>query len=248
MRTSFEPVCGPLPRIARPRRAATQAHAPVRPTSASGLTFPVIPVVAPHIPAILEPAANMRTVAKLAEFLLHAGAIRRHAFPRNCVNLHDVCHSALNTWLADALGDLNCFSPSFELRLVEEAEYAPAPRRHRPGGGRCAEPFGVEISWKEASVCHWGIGAGLDYLEQSVPMLGSTILDRMERKGSHAYPLFTPGLALDEASYLYWRGEDDETLALDEDCGDNETERAAMAQDMVTRAAIEQAFPEWALD
>ncbi len=79
-------------------------------------------------------------------------------------------------------------------------------------------------------------------------MLGSTVLDLLEHKASHAYPLFTPCLALDEASYLYWRGEDDETLALDEDCGDNEAERAAMAQDMITRADIEQTFPEWALE
>jgi PRTRC genetic system protein F len=55
-------------------------------------------------------------------------------------------------------------------------------------------------------------------------------------------------MALDEASYLYWRGEEDETLALDEDCGDDQAAREAMTRDMITRADLDAAFPTWALD
>lgn len=248
MRTSFESVCGALPRQAKPRRTLQPAPALAGTTAAGGVAFPTIPVVAQGVPAKLDPTANTRTVARLADFLIQAGTIRSRNFPRQVESLDDVCQAALDTWLSEAIGELNCFTPCFDLQLMTEADDATI-RGVRPGrSAAISDPIGIEICWKEGSVCHWGIGPGLDYLEKSVPQLGSTVLDLMERKGSHAYPLFTPGLALNEASYLYWRGEDDETLALDEDCGDNEAERAAMAKDMVTRADIEKAFPAWALD
>jgi PRTRC genetic system protein F len=246
MRTCIEPVCGSLSRSTHSMRAIAPSDASAAAPPARGLAFPACPVVSPDIPATHEPAANMRTIAALGDFLMRSGVIRCRTFPRDCAGIQEACQSALTTWLA--LGDLKCFTPAFELRLIAKTEHLSARRRTAAGDATDTRPYGIEISWKEASVCHWGVGAGLDYLEQCVPMLGSTILDLMERKGSHAYPLFTPGLALDEASYLYWRGENDETLVLDEDCGDNEMERAAMAQDMVTRADVDRAFPTWALD
>jgi PRTRC genetic system protein F len=200
------------------------------------------------VPVILAPAQNKRTVAEVAQFLLDAGAINRRTFRSDCAGIHAECQSALNTWLSCTVGPLQCFTPHFDLQLVDQRDIHDAAVTHNAPQKKHADAGRVAICWREASVCHWGVGAGLDYLEQCVPALGSMVLDIMERKSAHAYPLFTPGVALDEASYLYWRGEADETLTLDEDCGDDQAARQAMADDMVTRAHIEAAFPPWALD
>lgn len=248
MRTSFEPVCGGVAGIGRSRRAASPRRDATRIAASCGLTFPAVPSLSVDVPSVIERTQNRRTVATLAQFLLDAGMISGRRFCSAAGSIQDVCQFAFDSWLAAAIGDVKCFNPVFELWLSDEAGNVRRPISHASGSGDLPPPQTVELSWKEASVCHWGVGAGLDYLEASVPMLGATVLDVMERKAGHAYPLFTPGMALDEASYLYWRGEEDETLALDEDCGDDQAARDAMAQDMITRADITAAFPAWALD
>lgn len=235
MRTSLESVCIGLPGGRGAGRPSLPRHAEIRPASPHSLAFPSLPGISADVPGLIEPARNRKVVAQLAQFLLDAGAITHRRFCTGSASIQDACQDALSNWLTAAIGDVKCFTPVFELRLADSC-------------GERQPLHTVEVCWKEASVCHWGVGAGLDYLERSVPMLGSTVLDVMEHKSGHAYPLFTPGLALDKASYLYWRGEEDETLALDEDCGDDQEARDAMAQDMITRADIAAAFPAWALD
>jgi len=246
MRTSFEPVH----RNESGGPGSWGTGAPPRPSkrtaSARGLTFPALPRLAADIPGIIESTANRKATARLAQYLINARAITRRNFCPTNGCFYDVCERTLETWLAKHIGDVQCFAPLFDLQPVPaevKQKYASPIHNEEP-----AAPESLEVIWKETSVCHWGVGAGLDYLEHSVPTLGSTVLDIMERKGAHAYPLFTPSMALDEASYLYWRGEDDETLVLDEDCGDDKEAREAMASDMITRATIEAAFPSWALD
>ena len=46
---------------------------------------------------------------------------------------------------------------------------------------------------------------------------------------------------------MYWYGEEDETFALDEACGDDEEARAVMLNEMVTKARLTEAFPAWSL-
>jgi len=243
MRTSVEPVHDNESGGAGSRRTAAPPRPPKRAASARGLTFPALPGFAADIPEIIEPSGNRQAAARFTQYLIDARAITKQTFCPVNGSFHDICERALETWLSEHIGDMRCFTPVFQLQ--------PMPgevRQTYAGQMNNDEPGTLEVVWKEASVCHWGVGAGLDYLEQCVPLLGSTVLDIMERKGAHAYPLFTPSMALDEASYLYWRGEEDETLALDEDCGDDKEAREAMANDMITRATIEAAFPAWALD
>jgi PRTRC genetic system protein F len=73
------------------------------------------------------------------------------------------------------------------------------------------------------------------------------VLDVLREKSRFVYPLFTPDLACDIASYVYWCGEENEEVALDMECGDNEEEREAMREDMVTRKKLDEAFPAWAI-
>lgn len=46
---------------------------------------------------------------------------------------------------------------------------------------------------------------------------------------------------------MYWYGEEDETLAVEECCGDDQQAQAAMREEMITKSRILQAYPEWAL-
>jgi PRTRC genetic system protein F len=248
MRTGLEPICGGVAGGGGSRRAASPQSIPARTAASRRLTFPAVPSFSPDVPSTIERTQNRQTIAVLAQFLLDAGMIAGRRFCGAAGSIQDVCQFAFDNWLAAAIGEVKCFTPVFELWLSDESGSVRRPISHVNGSGELPPPRAVEISWKEASVCHWGVGAGLDYLEACVPMLGATVLDVIERKAGHAYPLFTPGMALDEASYLYWRGEEDETLALGEDCGDDQAARDAMARDMITRADIAAAFPAWALD
>ena len=53
-------------------------------------------------------------------------------------------------------------------------------------------------------------------------------------------------MARSVASILYWYGEDDEEMALDEQCGDDLAEREEMREQMVTRELLECSYPAWA--
>lgn len=53
-------------------------------------------------------------------------------------------------------------------------------------------------------------------------------------------------MARDVASMLYWNGEDDEEMALEEQCGDDLAEREEMREQMVTRQMLECSYPGWA--
>lgn len=169
MRTCLEPVCGGVPGGTGARRARPVRPPAARTAATGGLAFPALPHFGQDVPAIIEPATNRRTSARLAQFLIEAGAINRQTLRAfGGLGFHDACHYALNHWLARTIGNVQCFTPQFELVLTDLATGA------------------LELSWKEASVCHWVVGAGLDYLENCVPTLGSTVLDLIEHKGSHA--------------------------------------------------------------
>ncbi|NVE00679.1 PRTRC system protein F [Massilia sp. BJB1822] len=203
-----------------------------------------LPAFARDIPTRIVPASGQQLAAHVAQFLIDAGAVSARTWPAGCDDMLEGCSIALNTWLAKHVGQLHCFSPRFVLEPVAREDMPESLHAERGGGAQ--DSVGIQIVWTESAVCHWSVGAGLDYLEEAAPRLGATVLEVMERKGWHAYPLFTPRLALDEASYLYWCGEDDETIMLEE-CGNDLDAREAMRRDMVTRADIDAAFPAWAL-
>ena len=92
----------------------------------------------------------------------------------------------------------------------------------------------------------WPIGRRLLELEALLAGLGATVLHVLHRQSLRAYPLFTPAVACDAASWVYWCGEEDEDTALDMQCGDDEAGRDAARAEMVTRDLLDDNFPEWA--
>ena len=115
-------------------------------------------------------------------------------------------------------------------------------RRHRS-----VEYSQIQITWFQQDEQQWAVGRGLDRLEQATPTLGATALHLLDEHSRYVYPVFTPRTAQDVASMMYWYGEEDETFALEEACADDEEARAAMREEMVTKASMTEAFPAWAL-
>jgi PRTRC genetic system protein F len=162
------------------------------------------------------------------------------------------CAMAMSAWLRRHIGDTACLSPVFVLEPVGACsvlEIGEAVGGGGPAGSPAAAGAmrGIHIQWCESSVHRWTVGPGSEALEAAVPGLGATVLRLLERHGAAAYPLFTPSVLLDEASNQYWLGEADENALLDEECGDDAEAREVLRADMVTRAAIDAAFPPWAL-
>lgn len=175
---------------------------------------------------------------RVASFLLDAGVVRETDVPRTWHDPLTICETALQRWLERHLGVLRYLSPWFSLSLT--CEGAPCE------SSSASDPDGVCVRWGEAEVLRWDIGLGLEALESHEVGLGAAILAVMDASAGRLYPLFTPRTALDTASFLYWHGEDDESLALDEMC-DTPDERESMRAEMVTLEAMREAFPPWAL-
>jgi PRTRC genetic system protein F len=112
--------------------------------------------------------------------------------------------------------------------------------------GRCAIARST-FAGPNACEQQWIVGDALEALERQQPGFGATVLDVLHSQSRFVYPLFTPDLACDAASYVYWCGEENEEVALDMECGDNEEERATMREEMVTRQKLDAAFPAWAV-
>ncbi|MDR2032807.1 MAG: PRTRC system protein F [Azoarcus sp.] len=93
------------------------------------------------------------------------------------------------------------------------------------------------------------MGARLDALNRQARGLGVIVFHVLACQSQRVYPLFTPDVARDIASMLYWNGEEDEEAALemafDEE---DEAEREAMRREMVTSALLKSSSPAWALD
>lgn len=245
MRPHMEPVLHHLP------ASGTGPGTPPAPTlarrrpAAGSVTAPALATIGAEIPAVIATPAALRDAALLAQWLLAANAlpVPRHRLPPGALAAY--CQSTLQHRLQGLCGPLRCLSPSFEMAPLTFEEMPPMadPAASTDEPGRLA---GVRIVWRMTAVAHWGVGAGLDYLEQTVPQLGATVLHALETKGAQVCPLFTPRVLMDEACGLYWLGEEDESMFLDEECGDDAAAREAMLHDMVTRDDVERAFPPWA--
>lgn len=172
------------------------------------------------------------------QFLLDAGAVPEKDIP---VQWHDevaVCRHALTHWLRRQIGTLHCLSPVFWLTPVTEYRYQPQQQ---------GDATQLQAVWQQEQEKQWVVGPRLEQLEAAVPHLGATVLDILDRKSALGFPVFTPRDARGAACHLYWYGEEDETLVLDEQCGNDEEAKAAMREDMVTTASFTAAFPDWAL-
>lgn len=201
-----------------------------------------LPRLGARVPHELTPRRLAAANASVARFLLQARAVSERDIPATWNDELLVCEGALDAWVKREIGALHCLAPQFVLRPVRGSARDP-----RGTPTQKVEYSQIQITWFQQDEQQWSVGHGLERLEQALPSLGATTLHLLDEHSRYVYPVFTPRMAQDVASMLYWYGEEDETFALEEACADDEEARAAMREEMVTKAHLTEAFPEWAL-
>lgn len=203
-----------------------------------------LPRIGPQVPLTVAPGPLVAANATVSRFLIEAEAFGEADIPASWSDSLSACEQALDSWLKRAIGPLHCLAPRFALHMLsrdgDDCGY--------DGGGEASKGFhfgAVEASWCENHEQEWPVGEGLEALSDRMAGLGAVILHVLRRQSAYVYPLFTPDIACDVASYLYWCGEDDEETALDMQCGADEDEREAMRAEMVTRPMLETSYPAW---
>jgi PRTRC genetic system protein F len=182
-----------------------------------------LPRLAKTIPQSVVPRQLAAANASIARFLIQAGAVREGDIPQAWDDALQVCERALDAWVKRELGALHCLQPRFCLTALDDSGgYPVGPRK----GPLCYRK--VDICWSERREQQWVVGDALEALERQQSGFGAAVLDVLRRQSRFVYPLFTPDLACDVASYVYWCGEENEEVTLDMECGDNQEERAAL--------------------
>ena len=203
-------------------------------------TMLALPGLDPDIPLRLVPKAAKHRGAQLAKVLIDAGLINADTLPARLGSDHtSTCRAALAAWLNQQLSGLRCLRPTFSLSLSESTEGEPA------SDGDAVTLHG-QIAWYGGGGT-WCVGAALERLEDLHPRLGLTVLRVIEDQSWRTLPLFTASTALDVAMDIYWYGEENEEVALEEAWGDDQERREEMRSSMVTRALFDATFPKWAL-
>lgn len=203
------------------------------------LTLPELSSVVPlSVASRAQSAAN----AGLCRCLIAAGIVHEDALPQDEPDPLKACQRAIDTWIKRLIGPLHCLQPRVAIQVLDEHHHHPASR----GGEQTAYAY-LDLYWCEYHESEWPVGRRLEALNAAMPGLGATVLQVLRERSRYVYPVFTPDIADDVSSYLYWQGESDEEAALDMMCeDDNEADREAMRDEMVTRAMLDAAYPEWA--
>lgn len=204
--------------------------------------FLALPGLGAGVPLTVASNSQARANAALCRFLIEAGAVREGDLPESESDPLKACERAIDAWVKRQVGPLQCLEPRFAVGVLDEHGHRPAMR-----GERQTAYAQLDVYWCEYREAEWAVGEGLEALNAAMPHLGATVLQVLRDQSRHVYPLFTPDIACDVASYVYWQGEMDEEAALDMMCEDcDEAERDAMREEMVTRGKLDASYPEWA--
>lgn len=201
-----------------------------------------LPSLQPGIPLAVASTAQASANAALCRCLIASSAVREGDLPEGETDPLKACQHAIGAWIKRQIGPLYCLQPRFAINVLDEHGNHPATR-----DGRQTAYAQLDVYWCEYHECEWPVGRSLEALNEAMPHLGSTVLQVLRQQGRYVYPLFTPDIADDVASYVYWQGEMDEEAALDMMCEDSDdADREAMREEMVTRSMLDNAYPEWA--
>ncbi|MDF3831431.1 PRTRC system protein F [Cupriavidus basilensis] len=202
-----------------------------------------LPQLSSRVPRTVVPGRLAAANAAVSRFLIEGGAIHECDIPPTCEDSLRACEQALDRWVKRQIGPLHCLRPGFALHVIDEHGHHPA----LSGGDKAPVYREIDLYWCEIREHEWPVGKGLETLDAALPNLGRTVLQVLREQSPLVYPLFTPDIACDVASYVYWCGEDNEEAALDMQCEEGDEEaREAMREEMVSRAMLDAAYPEWA--
>lgn len=199
-----------------------------------------LPSLQPGIPLAVASTSQASANAALCRFLIASGAVREDDLPDGEADPLKACQRAIDAWIKRQIGPLHCLEPRFAINVLDEHMRSGPPAPYAQ----------LDVYWCEYREAEWPVGRSLEALNKAMPHLGATVLQVLRQQGRYVYPLFTPDIADDVASYVYWQGEMDEEAALDMMCEDSSSgdsaDREAMREEMVTRRMLDDAFPEWA--
>ncbi len=207
-------------------------------------TVPVLalPQLSSHVPLAVTSRSQTAANAALSRFLIDAGIVHEIDLPEGEPDPLKACERAIDAWIKRLIGPLHCLHPRVAVNVLDEHRHYPAPR----DGKKTAYAY-LDLYWCEYNENEWPVGERLEAMNAVMPGLGETVLQVLREQSCYVYPLFTPDIADDVCSYLYWQGEGDEAAALDMMCEeDDEADREAMRDEMVTRAMLDAAYPAWA--
>lgn len=207
------------------------------------MTALILPRIGPQVPRTVLPAPLLAFKAEVSRLLIEAEAFDESDLLPEGADSLATCQQALDRWIKRQIGPLHCLQPRFGLHMVDSDGYQISDYY---GYSMTQKPRAVAATWTEFDESEWVVGDSLTALNRQVGGLGMVVLHVLRYRSRWVYPLFTPEVACDVASYLYWHGESDEEVALDIYCGEDEDERAAMREQMVSTATLEAAYPEWA--
>jgi PRTRC genetic system protein F len=176
--------------------------------------FLALPGLGAGVPLTVASNSQARANAALCRFLIEAGAVREGDLPESESDPLKACERAIDAWVKRQVGPLQCLEPRFAVGVLDEHGHRPAMR-----GERQTAYAQLDVYWCEYREAEWAVGEGLEALNAAMPHLGATVLQVLRDQSRHVYPLFTPDIACDVASYVYWQGEMDEEAALDMMCG-----------------------------
>lgn len=201
-----------------------------------------LPSLDAGVPLTVASTTQASANAALCRFLIGAGAVREGDLPDDEPDPLKACECAIDAWIKRQIGPLHCLEPRFAVNVLDEHGHHPAMR-----DGRQTAYVQLDVYWCAYREAEWPVGRCLEALNAAMPHLGSTVLQVLREQSRYVYPLFTPDIADDVASYVYWQGEQDEEAALDMMCEEgDEADREAMREEMVTRRMLDDAYPEWA--
>lgn len=194
-----------------------------------------LPALAGAIPCLLQPSAANASTALLARRLYEAQIIPRDAPACAAHELLQTAKKHLMHWIEQQLAGMRCLALHVRLMMGKADEEFTG----RPAG------LGMVTALWSSECEPFTVGPALDALEALLPGLGQTVLTTIDLTGPMLVPAFTAWDAMGVAQEYFWHGEPNEEIALDEMCGDDEAEREAMRDGMVTRKMVDAAFPSW---
>jgi len=212
-----------------------------RPTLA---TMPVLalPRLSAQVPQSVTSRSQAAANAALCRILIDAGIVHEIDIPEDEPDPLKACERAIDTWIKRLIGPLRCLNPRVAVNVLDEHQHHPSTRDGKQTGYAY-----LDLYWCEYHESEWPVGERLEAMNAAMPGFGETVLQVLREQSRYVYPMFTPDIADDVCSYLYWQGEGDEEAALDMMCEDeDEADREAMRDEMVTRRMLDTAYPEWA--
>jgi PRTRC genetic system protein F len=180
--------------------------------------------------------------ARMALSLMQIGLLAYRDWAIPWQHESDLIERAMAKWLRKATSELQLFQfgITYSDHRASEIEqfngWLPDDSDHR-------NQVSFTI-YRIGDIPSYTLGTGITELEQAIPGLGETAMHYLEQTA--VLPILTPSFALYLAQHTYWRGEEDETIAIEEELEYCEEGTTAEQLDIYCKSDFLTTIPEWA--